>query len=281
MLRGPVAAEHHDDHQDHQGHADQREHPNPSRHPRPVDRGWRMSDDGLPGVDVLPVWPGWLALPVAHRATVRCTSSLQQDTVSTDLVELYRVGMPRLWDQSVRTHRQTVHDAVLDAAAALIERRGLASVTMAGIAGEAGIGRATLYKYFPDVDAVLAGWHRRHVEEHLARLREARDRAEGPVQQLEVVLHAYAALSGQQAGGEIAAALHRAPHIEGVRAQLRSLLTELMAGAAEQGAARRDVPAEELALFAEHALAAARELDSDAALGRLVRLTLSGAQGPG
>jgi AcrR family transcriptional regulator len=200
--------------------------------------------------------------------------------VSTNLGEMYRIGMPRLWDQSVRTHRQTVHDTVLDAAAALIERRGLASVTMAGIAGEAGIGRATLYKYFPDVDAVLAGWHQRHVEEHLARLREARDRAEDPAQQLEVVFHAYASLSGQQAGGEIAAALHRGAHIEGVRAQLRTLLTELIAGAAEQGAARRDVPAEELALFAEHALAAARELDSDEALGRLVRVTLSGVQSP-
>jgi AcrR family transcriptional regulator len=189
-------------------------------------------------------------------------------------------GVPALWTDTVESHRREVRDAILDAALGLVREQGILGVTMSQIASSAGIGRATLYKYFPDVDAVLAGWHQRHVEEHLARLREARDRAEDPAQQLEVVFHAYASLSGQQAGGEIAAALHRGAHIEGVRAQLRTLLTELIAGAAEQGAARRDVPAEELALFAEHALAAARELDSDEALGRLVRVTLSGVQSP-
>jgi AcrR family transcriptional regulator len=152
---------------------------------------------------------------------------------------------------------------------------------MAGIASEAGIGRATLYKYFPDVDAVLQAWHRRHVEEHLVRLGEARDQAEGATQQLEAVLRAYANLAARGPGDEIAMALHRGPHLEDARGQLRTLLSDLLSAAAEQGAARRDVPADELALFAERALAAGGELESTEAVERLVRLTLSALRGEG
>lgn len=179
----------------------------------------------------------------------------------------------------MQTHRRAVHDAVLDAAASLIRKRGLASVTMAGIATEAGIGRATLYKYFPDVDAVLHGWHRRHVHEHLARLSEARDQADGPAQQLEAVLRAYAMLTAQQPSGEIAAALHHGAHLDEARGQLRALLTDLVAAAAEQDAVRRDVPTAELVVFIEAALAAAGELGSPEALERLVQTTLTGLQG--
>lgn len=112
------------------------------------------------------------------------------------------------------------------------------------------------------------------------RVYESGASSEGEAQQLEVVLHACAAPSGRQPGGEIAAARYRGAHIEAARAQLGSLLTELIAAAAEHGAARRDVPAEELAPFAEHALAAARELDSNEAPERLVRLALSGLRAP-
>jgi AcrR family transcriptional regulator len=52
--------------------------------------------------------------------------------------------------------------AILDTTAALVAEGGLLSVTMSRIAEEAGIGRATLYKYFPDVEAILrrCGRHR-------------------------------------------------------------------------------------------------------------------------
>jgi hypothetical protein len=33
-----------------------------------------------------------------------------------------------------------------------------------------GIGRATLYTYFPNVESILAVWHERHVASHLAQL---------------------------------------------------------------------------------------------------------------
>jgi AcrR family transcriptional regulator len=46
---------------------------------------------------------------------------------------------------------------------------------MSHIAEKTAIGRATLYKYFPDVDAILLAWHQRHIEQQLSELTEIRD----------------------------------------------------------------------------------------------------------
>ena len=59
--------------------------------------------------------------------------------------------MPKLWNETIDAHRRAVHDAILNTAARLAFEHGLTSVTMSQIAAEVGIGRATLYKYFPDV----------------------------------------------------------------------------------------------------------------------------------
>jgi len=85
--------------------------------------------------------------------------------------------VPRLWDETIEVHRRAVHEAILDTAAALVSERGLLSLTMSKVAEETGIGRATLYKYFPDVGSVLAAWHDRLVTAHLRHLIEARDGA--------------------------------------------------------------------------------------------------------
>jgi AcrR family transcriptional regulator len=71
--------------------------------------------------------------------------------------------MPKLWSETIAAHRHTVRETILDATWALVAEHGLLAVTMSQIAEEAGIGRATLYKYFPDVEAILLAWHERHV----------------------------------------------------------------------------------------------------------------------
>jgi AcrR family transcriptional regulator len=68
------------------------------------------------------------------------------------------------------THRRQVNDAIVDATAELIAEHGPLSVAMSAIAERAGIGRATLYKYFPDVESILVAWHARDFADHLARL---------------------------------------------------------------------------------------------------------------
>jgi AcrR family transcriptional regulator len=50
-----------------------------------------------------------------------------------------------------------VRDAIVEATATLVARDGLRAVTMAQVAQQAGIGRATLYKYFPSVEAIRFG----------------------------------------------------------------------------------------------------------------------------
>src|SRR4029079_128644 len=61
--------------------------------------------------------------------------------------------------------------------ARLVAEHGLVSLTMSQIAEQAGIGRATLYKYFPDAQAVLTAWHERQITAHLDQLTAAADPA--------------------------------------------------------------------------------------------------------
>jgi hypothetical protein len=63
---------------------------------------------------------------------------------------------------------------------------------------------------------------------------------------------------------------------------LHEFVTALLREATERGEARDDIPAGELASYCLHALTAASGLSSEAALGRLIDVTLAGVhQGRG
>src|SRR5438445_5939225 len=117
--------------------------------------------------------------------------------------------VPKLWTETIEAHRREVRDAILDTAAALAAAHGLRAVTMSQIAEETGIGRATLYKYFSDVAAILVAWHERQVTAHLEHLTEVRDQAGDPAERLKAVLEAFALMSQAHHGTELAALLHR------------------------------------------------------------------------
>lgn len=196
----------------------------------------------------------------------------------------YSDVMPKLWDETIASHRRAVRDATLDTTAALVAERGLRSVTMSEIAERTGIGRATLYKYFPDVESILATWHRRQIESHLDLLVEVRDRAEEPGSRLESVLAAYARIQRERAqhlhtepqGSELAMLLHGEEHVAEAQRQLHAMITELIAEAAEIGEVRDDVSPGELATYSIHALAAAGQASGDDDVHRLVDITLDG-----
>lgn len=192
---------------------------------------------------------------------------------------MYASIMPRIWNATIEAHRDAVRAAVLDAAAALVARQGVSGVTMSAIAQAAGIGRATLYKYFPDVESILAAWHERQIQAQLEELVHIRDNTVGIRQQLEAVLHAYAFLSHSGRGGAETERLHQGGHAGPARQHLESLLAGLIREGAEDGLFRTDVGPEELAAFCLHALEAAAVLTSHEAVLRLVRVTL-GALGP-
>jgi AcrR family transcriptional regulator len=154
---------------------------------------------------------------------------------------------------------------------------GLTSVTMSQIAAEAGIGRATLYRYFPDVEAILVAWHERHIALHLRQLTAARDAAATPADQLEAVLTAFALIQHQHHDTELPVALlHRGEHVARAREQLRDLIADLLAAGAEAGTVRSDIASRELASYCLHALTAAGSLPSQTAVRRLLAVTMSG-----
>ena len=184
--------------------------------------------------------------------------------------------MPKLWDETIDEHRRAVREATIDTTAALVAEHGLRAVTMSEIAEKTGIGRATLYKYFSDVDAILSAWHERQVAEHLEQLAEVRDQAGDPSERLEAVLNAYAAMAHQQQATELVALLHQGEHMARAQQHMTDLVRDLVAEGARAGALRSDIAAEELAAYCLHALTAASGLSSKAAVRRLVAVTLAG-----
>ncbi len=192
---------------------------------------------------------------------------------------MYACRVPKLWKETITAHRHQVHDAILDTTAALVSDHGLRSVTMSQIAEETGIGRATLYKYFPDVESILTTWHDRHVTGHLEHLATVRDQAGDPGERLEAVLEHYALIChhrGRHATEEVAALLHRGETVLRAQQQLVDLFGGLLADVAATGGLRDDVAPGELANYCLYALTAAGNLPSEAAVHRLVTVTLAG-----
>ena len=169
-----------------------------------------------------------------------------------------------------------MRDAILDTTAALVAKHGLRSVTMSQIAEETGIGRATLYKYFPGVEAILVAWHERQVTGHLEHLAEIGNRAGEPVERLEAVLEAYALITHERHETELAALLHRGEHVARAHQHLSDFIAALLIEGARDGEIRDDVAPGELANYCLHALSAAGSLPSKAAVRRLVAVTMAG-----
>ena len=198
-----------------------------------------------------------------------------------DIATPYTVAVPKLWNETIDAHRRAVRDAILNTTAELAAEHGVRSVTMSQIAEKAGIGRATLYKYFSDVEAILFAWHDRQITEHLGQLTGVRDQADGPGNRLEAVLRAFAHISRQSGGHhgtELGVFLHRDDRVVQAQQQLHGMFRDLLTEGAQTGIFRDDVTPDELATYCLHSLTAAAALPSEAAADRLVTVTLSGLQ---
>lgn len=189
--------------------------------------------------------------------------------------------MPKLWSETIQAHRREVREAILETAAALVAERGLLAMTMSEIAEKTGIGRATLYKYFPDVETILQAWHQRQIAGHLEYLAELRDRARGPRERLKAVLEAFALISRQTRGHqdrELATFLHQDAHLAEAQHQVHALIRDVLTEGVAAGHVRADVAPDELTSYCLHALTAATSLPSEAAVRRLIGVTLAGLQ---
>lgn len=191
---------------------------------------------------------------------------------------MYTAGVPKLWNETIAAHRETVRETILDTTLRLVGEHGLSAITMSQIAEQTGIGRATLYKYFPDVEAILLAWHERQVGAHLTQLAAIREQHTDPADRLNAVLTGYAFLSRHRGAhpDDLATFLHRGTHLEPAQQHLLTLVTQVLADAAADGSVRTDTAPAQLASYALHALAAAADLPDQAAVHRLVDLVTAG-----
>jgi AcrR family transcriptional regulator len=225
--------------------------------------------------------PAWCAFNLPRHIEPQFTRQyVNSESECREDVAAYTWLVPKLWTETIEAHRHAVRDAILDTTAALVAEHGLWSVTMSQIAEETGIGRATLYKYFPDVEAILVAWHERRVSGHLEQLAELRDQAADACKRLEGVLEAYALIQHEHHGTELAALLHRGEHVARARQHLGDFIRDLVAEGAKSGDLRDDVPPAELASYCLHALTAASNLPSKAAVRRLLTVTVAGLRPP-
>jgi AcrR family transcriptional regulator len=188
--------------------------------------------------------------------------------------------MPRIWNDTVKEHREAVRDAILDATATLAQRHGLSGVSMARIAKQTEIGRSTLYKYYPRIDAILADWHQREIDHHLEHIRAIVEGTGNAAEALRQALEAYGLNLQRGYGVADIATLHQADHVQSARRHLVQLVAHVIEEGARTAAFRDDVSPNELAEYCVHALAASRELSSKVAVRRLVNLTLDALQAP-
>ena len=188
-------------------------------------------------------------------------------------------AVPKIWEETVEEHREAVRGAAIDAAAKLIAANGLRSTTMASIASEAGIARATLYKYFSSADEILLAWHERHVASHISELHDLASADAPPFERLSQMLTSFARARQGAPPGEVSAALHGSEHVQRAEAHLHGILARLIGEAVEEGLARSDISAKELSNFALAALSG-RGAASLASMNRRVQLVLDAIRAP-
>jgi AcrR family transcriptional regulator len=177
--------------------------------------------------------------------------------------------MPRIWTDTIDSHRRQVHDAILDATAELILEHGPMSVAMSAIAERAGIGRATLYKYFPDVESILLAWHARDFGDHLTHLVTLAESTSVTLDDVTAFVRAQRERHHRDGATGIVGTLAHALAGNGgampdaVEREIIDALSALMRQLARRREVRTDLAAEDLARWLFHAIHAP-DLDTDA-----------------
>jgi AcrR family transcriptional regulator len=198
---------------------------------------------------------------------------------------MYPPVVPKLWSETIESHRNKVRAAILETTATMAAEQGLRAVAMSKIAEAVGIGRATVYKYFPDVESILLAWHEEHVARHLVQLAGLRTGPGSALERLKAVLVAYGAIiygvAREHHGSDLAMLMHRGPHIDQAEHKLEHLVRDLLAAGVKSGEIRDDVPPLELAQYCITALTTATNLQSEAAVRRLVAVTIDGIRARG
>ena len=160
-----------------------------------------------------------------------------------------------------RTSRTTT--AILDAAARVLSERG-SSANMADVAAAAGVGRATLYRYFPDREALLDALASHAIADSAARLADAGLERAPVAEAIERIVRAVTAVGDRYAvlsGEHVEADPNEVERL--LAAPVRAVLTR----GVESGLLRQDLPPDVLFELFRGILGAANNLIRHGGLG--------------
>ncbi len=99
-----------------------------------------------------------------------------------------RPGAEGEWDATLSRHRSRNRERIAATAMELIGEHGLAHVTMSSLAERAGVSRATLYHYFPDLDHVLLAWVELQVDRFVSRVAQLAGEEPDPRARLALII---------------------------------------------------------------------------------------------
>lgn len=185
--------------------------------------------------------------------------------------------MPKIWSDTVEQHRSDVREAILHTTAKLVAERGERSVTMSEIANQVGIGRATLYKYFNDIDSILDAWHEHMIATHLADLTATAASQNNAGERLRSLVAKHVAMIQEHhspSGAIMTVEAHRTQAVADGLDRLVGFFAQHVEEAQDQRTLRSAAPPNEYARFLLHALDAAASTNTKAATKRLIDLAL-------
>lgn len=173
--------------------------------------------------------------------------------------------MPKIWGETVADHKDRLRATIVESAVALVAERGRADVSMSAVAERVGIGRATLYNYFRDVDQILATYVVGQYDRQHAVLDERLADVDDPLEELRISLELVI--------GYFATAEHRdaspigidtfgpgsQERVDDAQRAFRDRLAVLLARATAAGLLRDDLDPAFAADALNHLLAAGRE----------------------
>ena len=191
--------------------------------------------------------------------------------------------MPRLWDDTIEAHRREVREAILRAAAELVANADCAqSRCPRSPRRPASDARRSISTFPTSKRSLSRGTSDRSPSASTNWPRAGTRRKPETSARLEAVLEAFRLIAHESRSRhdtELAVFLHRDEQVTEAEQQLREMISDLVREGAAAGDLRdRGIAPDELAAFCLHAVTAAGDMTSRAAVSRLVTVILAGMQ---
>lgn len=162
--------------------------------------------------------------------------------------------MPRIRAASVVAHRELMWGRLLDAFGELLAEKGYADLTLAEVAGRAGMARNTIYNYAHDKEALLMAFIARAVEGFVEEIRtELDDLLDAPAKLTWLITRQMRQFVEEPGGGDDSGMLEGHTLRPGAHGDLqarfeplRMLMAEIVETGAATGELRHDIDAAEV-----------------------------------